>query len=121
MSLSNPPPLSRRRFLKSTAALAAATTLPDWFLDESEARAATTRPLSPNDQPAIARLWRTGRGVAREASRFGRVVAVCDVDDSQIAQAKKQWPDLGANLELDTSRPNGLIYRPESCRCVAPS
>jgi len=34
-----------------------------------------------------------GRGDAKSASRFGRIVALCDVDDGQLAQAKKQWPD----------------------------
>ena len=34
-----------------------------------------------------------GRNDAKLASRFGRVVAVCDVDESHIAEAKKQWPD----------------------------
>ena len=34
-----------------------------------------------------------GKGDARNASRFGRIVALCDVDDSQLAEAKKLWPD----------------------------
>lgn len=36
------------------------------------------------------------RGDAKNASRFGRIVAVFDVDDKQIAEAKKQWPDAEA-------------------------
>lgn len=89
------PALPRRRFLKTAAAVAAASTLPNWFLEESRALAATTRPLSPNDQPAIALVGcgGMGRGDAKNASRFGRIVALCDVDEAQIAQAKKQWPD----------------------------
>jgi len=84
---------SRRHFLKSAAALAAASTLPKWFLEESVV--AATKPLAANDQPAIALVGcgGMGRGDAKNASRFGKVVALCDVDDGQLAEAKKQWPD----------------------------
>jgi predicted dehydrogenase len=83
----------RRRFLKSAAALAAATTLPKWFLAESEAVAAT-RPLGANDRPAIALIGcgGMGRGDAKNASRFGDIVALCDVDDVNLAEAKKLFP-----------------------------
>jgi predicted dehydrogenase len=88
----------RRRFLKTAAAMAAASALPDWFLEESRAAAATTKPLSPNDQPAIALVGcgGMGRGDAKNASRFGRVVALCDVDAAHLAEAQKQWPDASA-------------------------
>ena len=87
--------VSRRRFLKTSAALAAATTLPKWFLDECEAAPARTQPLGPNDQPAVALVGCGGMGTgdAKNASRFGRLVAVCDLDESHLAAAKKQWPD----------------------------
>jgi hypothetical protein len=87
--------LPRRQFLKTAAVVAAASTLPHWFLEESRALAATTQPLSPNDQPAIALIGcgGMGRGDARSAARFGRVVALCDVDDARLAEAKKLWPD----------------------------
>lgn len=77
--------LSRRHFLKTSAAFAAAP----WFL--RGARAAN----SPNDQPAVGLIGcgGMGRGDAKNASRFGRIVALCDVDDGRIAEAKKQWPD----------------------------
>lgn len=84
---------SRRSFLKSAAALTAASTLPQWFLDEA---AAAEPPLaSPKDGPKIGLIGcgGMGRGDAKNASRFGPVVAVCDVDDRQLAEAKKQWPD----------------------------
>jgi predicted dehydrogenase len=84
---------SRRSFLKSTAALAAASTLPKWFVDE--ARAAEAAPASPKDGPTIGLIGcgGMGRNDAKIASRFGRVVAICDLDDAHIAEAKKQWPD----------------------------
>ena len=86
---------NRRRFLKTSAAIATGSTLPKWFLEEAEARPKPTRVLSPNDQPAIALVGcgGMGRGDAKKASSFGRVVAVCDLDDARIAEAKKLFPD----------------------------
>ncbi len=85
----------RRRFLKSAAALAAASSLPRWFLEESEAAIASTKALGPNEQPAVALVGCGGMGTgdAKNAMRFGRIVAVCDVDESHLAAAKQQWPD----------------------------
>ena len=85
---------TRRSFLKTAAAVAAATSLPRWYLEELSAPIAR----AADDQPAIALVGcgGMGRGDAKNASRFGRVVAVCDVDDKQIAEAKKQWPDAEA-------------------------
>ncbi len=82
---------TRRSFLKTAAATVAATSLPTWYLEEL----ATPTAHAADDQPAIALIGcgGMGRGDAKNASRFGRVVAVCDVDDNQIAEAKKQWPD----------------------------
>ncbi|MDO8630392.1 MAG: Gfo/Idh/MocA family oxidoreductase, partial [Phycisphaerales bacterium] len=85
---------SRRFFIRTSTTVLAATALPKWFLDEHQAHAAT-RPLGPNDQPAIALVGcgGMGRGDLNNASRFGRVVAVCDVDESHIAEVKKKFPD----------------------------
>lgn len=83
---------NRRSFLQTAAAMAAATSLPNWYLNET-AQAATTRPM--DEQPAIALIGcgGMGKGDAKNAARFGRIVALCDVDDSQLASAKKLWPD----------------------------
>ena len=74
---------SRRSFLKSSAILAAAPFLQSAAFGQAKGG------------PAIGLVGcgGMGRGDAKSASRFGRVVAVCDVDDSRIAEAKKQWPD----------------------------
>ena len=84
---------NRRSFLQTAAAAAAATSLPNWYLNElaQSAAAATVA----DDQPAIALIGcgGMGKGDAKNASRFGRIVALCDVDDSQLADAKKLWPD----------------------------
>ncbi len=91
-------PRPRRHFLKSAAALAAASTLPQWFREECEAATASAKPPGPNEQPAVALVGCGGMGTgdAKNAMRFGRIVAVCDVDESHLAAAKKQWPDATA-------------------------
>jgi predicted dehydrogenase len=88
-------PLPRRTFLKTTAALAAASAVPEWFLQECQAQNARTKPPGPNDQPAIALVGcgGMGRGLSRNAARFGRITALCDVDDRNLAEARKLWPE----------------------------
>ena len=90
--------ISRRSFLKSSSALAAGATLPAWFLEETMARAADAaagKPLSPNDKPGVALIGcgGRGRGVAGEAAKLGQMLAVCDVDDANLAEARKTLPD----------------------------
>jgi predicted dehydrogenase len=34
-----------------------------------------------------------GKGDAKNASRFGDIVAICDVDENQLGSAKKMWPN----------------------------
>ena len=89
------PMRSRRQFLHTAAACAAATTLPAWFLEET---IAATQPSTNNDALGIALIGcgGRGRGVAGQAAKHGRIVAVCDVDDAHLAQAQKQWPDATA-------------------------
>ena len=88
------PFVTRRRFFKTSAVLATASTLPRWFIEETEAKP-ITKTLGPNEQPAIALVGcgGMGRNDAKIASRLGRVIALCDVDDARLAEAKKQWPD----------------------------
>ena len=85
---------SRRQLFKSTAAIAAAWGLPFWYTEELLGQSAAQTPKSPNDQPPIALIGCGGRGraIIGEAKRFGRVVAVCDVDD---AQRRGAAADLG--------------------------
>src|SRR5437870_3695302 len=82
---------SRRSFLKSSAAAAAATTLPHWFLEECPAQQPAR---ADSDKPGIALVGcgGMGRGDLNNASRFGRVVALCDVDEKQLLAAAKSHP-----------------------------
>ncbi len=81
---------SRRSFLKSLTAVAAATGLPGWYVDECLA----APPTSTKDPLRLGLIGcgGQGRGDAGNASRFGKFVAVCDVDAAHLADAKKQFP-----------------------------
>ena len=85
--------IPRRRFLKTSAAVAAGSALPAWFSDRSRSYAATTKPLSPNDKPNIALIGCGGQGRndATLAAKFASVVAVCDVDSKRAEEASKQF------------------------------
>ena len=87
--------INRRTFLK-TAALAS---VPLWFLERQIALAATApnRRLSPNDRPGIALIGcgGMGRADANNARRFGKILAVCDVDDNHAEAAAQQFTQDG--------------------------
>jgi len=90
--------ISRRSFVKSCSAAAGASGLPLWFVERvlSQDSATAKRP-SPNDRPGIALVGCGGQGRAdaRNASRFGDILAVCDVDDNHSAEAVKQFTANG--------------------------
>ena len=88
---------SRRSFLKGAGLLATASTLPTWFVEECAAQQSARRTAStaPSDQIRLGLIGcgGQGRGDARNAQRYGKVMAVCDVDARHIANAKKDFPD----------------------------
>lgn len=90
----NPSPsqMNRRHFIRSAAAVAAASTLPQWYVEECRAQDVPGRSKSANDQPNIALVGCGGMGRygAKLFSKLGNVVAVCDVDDVRAAQAQKE-------------------------------
>ena len=92
---------TRRAFLRSSAALAA-TTLPNWFLDRCRAEPEPEGPKSKNDTPGIALVGcgGMGRGDLKNAARFGRVVALCDVDEGHVAAAGQDWPDAARERDF---------------------
>jgi predicted dehydrogenase len=89
--------INRRRFLKTSAAIAAATGVPAWFQEMDLAHAAQTKPLGANDRPAVALVGCGGQGSgdASGAANYGDLVAVCDVDDSQAEKAVKRFTKNG--------------------------
>lgn len=91
--------LSRRSFIKSSAVATAAVALPTWYLEEARGAAGSAKALSPNDRPGIALIGcgGQGRGDCNWAKNYGRVVALCDVDQRQLDEAAKQFgvPESG--------------------------
>src|SRR5262249_47976187 len=80
--------VDRRSFLK-VAATGVGAALPAWFVEECRGQAQPSKPLSPNDRPNFALIGcgGRGRGIAQEATKFGTLVAVCDVDSKHAEQA----------------------------------
>jgi predicted dehydrogenase len=86
--------ISRRSFLKRCSVVAAMTGLPLWMVERDLAAAAEpAKTLSPNDRPGIALIGcgGMGRADATNASGFGEIKAVCDVDDMHAAAAVAQF------------------------------
>ena len=88
------PSTSRRRFLKSTAAIAAAAGLPAWYVEQ--ARAQQAQPPAnqpPSEQVRLGLIGCGGQGTsdARNAQRNAKIVAVCDVDANHVDRAKKAF------------------------------
>ena len=96
------PNSSRRSFLGTTAAMVATSTIPSWYAEELRGAELDASRNSNRNDFGIALIGCGGRGrmVARSASAFGRVVAICDVDDRQLAAANKIWPDAVAEKDF---------------------
>jgi predicted dehydrogenase len=93
--------ISRRSFLRGCAATAAATGLPLWFVQRELAQAAeqpSPALPAPNDRPGIALIGCGGMGGAdlQAASRFGNVVALCDVKENQTSNLARRHAQNGA-------------------------
>lgn len=80
----------RRSFLKASAG---AALLPAWIGAGCEANTAGDKPAPGDKKPRIALIGcgGQGRGIAKSASRFATVVAVCDVDDGHAAEAARMF------------------------------
>lgn len=80
--------VSRRTFLQRCTTVAAVTGLPLWFVERQHLEAAQAPALpTPNDRPGIGIVGcgGMGKGDATNASTFGDILAVCDVDESHAA------------------------------------
>lgn len=86
--------MKRRTFIKSAGVRAAASSLPQWFQEESLARAAVAKPGLANERLGVALVGcgGRGRGVAEAVAYYGDMIAVCDVDEAHIDLAKRIWP-----------------------------
>jgi predicted dehydrogenase len=87
---------SRRNFLKTAGAITAASTLPSWLIEECNAqqRRGRAESLPPSEKVNLALIGCGGQGTgdAKNASRYGQIVAVCDVDAGHLAAAQKTFP-----------------------------
>jgi predicted dehydrogenase len=86
--------ISRRAFLQRCGLLAAATGLPLWFVERQQLAAAEpVKTPTPNDRPGIALVGcgGMGKGDATNASAYGDILAVCDVDDTHAAEAAARF------------------------------
>jgi len=84
--------VSRRRFLASAGVLGATSSLPSWFAQECAAQEATA-PVKEDLRLALIGAGGRGTVLARDASKYGKIVAVCDVDANHVkrAQGLKQF------------------------------
>jgi predicted dehydrogenase len=91
--------ISRRSFIRRASATAAATGLPLWFVERELAlgQEPAKTVASPNARPAIALIGCGGMGTgdAKDARRFGDIVAVCDVDQQNLDRAVKEFTNEG--------------------------
>jgi predicted dehydrogenase len=71
--------------------------LPAWFAEATRSQAAEPPSKSPNERPGIGLVGcgGMGKGDCNAARHYGEVVAVCDVDDKQAAQAVKDFTKDG--------------------------
>ena len=96
--MSKPFHITRRSFLQRSMLAAAASGLPLWFVQRELAAAEVAKSItSPNDRPGIALIGCGGMGTgdAQNASRFGDIVAVCDVDQRHVAAAAQKFTKGG--------------------------
>jgi predicted dehydrogenase len=90
--------ITRRSFLKKCTLTAAATGLPLWFVQRELAAAEVVPTItSPNDRPGLALIGcgGMGQGDAENASRFGDILAVCDVDQRHVDAAAQRFTKNG--------------------------
>jgi predicted dehydrogenase len=92
------PHISRRSFLQHCTTLATASGLPLWFVQRELAAAEPAKTIaSPNDRCGVGLIGcgGMGQGDARNAARFGDILAVCDVDKRHADAAAKKFADNG--------------------------
>lgn len=80
--------ISRRRFVRH-ATVAGSTAF--WFSTQSSRLLSN----SPNQRVAVAGIGVGGKGSSDigNAAKYGQVVAICDIDDVQLRQQAKLYPD----------------------------
>jgi predicted dehydrogenase len=95
--------VTRRTFLQRCLTVAAATGLPVWFVERQLSAAEPAAAAAANDRPNVALVGCGGMGRvdASNASAYGNIVAVCDVDAANLARAVEQFT-------VDGKKPGGF-------------
>ncbi|WP_145087462.1 Gfo/Idh/MocA family protein [Aureliella helgolandensis] len=84
----------RRDFLKTSAAGSAAVAATLWNARMSAAQEASNKPrIAAIGVGGSRGRYSQGGGIARRASKFGEMIAVCDVDDLHTAEFNKDFGD----------------------------
>ncbi len=85
--------VTRREFLEMAGA-AAALSLPVWYTEEYlAAQEAASKPDASGElRFGLIGCGGQGRGDAKNALRFGKVIAICDVDEAHLDLAEKDFP-----------------------------
>lgn len=92
---------TRRKFLHASSAVTATGAFaPYWF---SQTKTLADETQAKNDRPIIGSIGLGGRGtgIAANASRYGDVVAVCDVDERHAARGKQRLSEGKADAYGD--------------------
>ena len=109
---------SRRRFMKTSAVIGAGY----WALGGIAPRASR----SANEKVQFASVGVGGKGTSdsQDAGRSGDVVAICDIDDKNLALAAARWPNAKKYNDfrkIQTLREKDAHNRdcPRRARCAA--
>lgn len=84
--------VSRRAFLEGVAGTTAALSLPTWFAEECLGAQDALADASGALRFALIGCGGMGRHDARNAERFGPIVAICDLDEGHLDLANKDFP-----------------------------
>ncbi len=100
--MSQPFGVTRRDFLRISGSVG--LTLPHWLADEC---AAAWQPPTPEGASESLRFGLIGCGGmgttdAKNAARFGTIVALCDVDEGQLAKARTSFPQADTYADFRT-------------------
>jgi len=112
--------ISRRAFIRRCGLIAAMTGLPLWFIERQQLDAQEVpKTPTPNDRPGIALVGcgGMGKGDAKNASKYGEIIAVCDVDATHAAAAAKMFT-VGEKVPAIYSDFRKVMARDDVHRCV---
>ena len=95
-----PSNISRRPLLKASVVAATGWLVPYWF---SNPKTLAEETQAKNDRPLVGSIGLGGRGtgIARNASRYGDIIAVCDVDENHVQRANQQLAGGKASVFSD--------------------